>query len=427
MAFAAVPSPDEVSVFPFWCTMLALGLIAFGTGGIKPCVSAFGGDQIEWSMPDGESKDRLRRKFFSLYYFAINAGSFISTILTPLLREDMSYATAFAVPAFLMMIAVVIFWVGRKSYVDRPPEGNVFPIVGRITADAFRLRNVRRRVYNDGAENESQTETKHWLDAAKLKHDEDVVEDVKTLLQVLLVLIPAPLFWALFDQQSSKWVFQACEMDGRVAWLGGLVIQPDQMQAMNPVLILLMIPLFDQVVYPILEKIGLSLKPLQRMLAGMLLCALAFLISGLLQIAIESHASTTSDFNVSTSLLLNVSATVDSGKQISILWQIPQYILITAGEVLFSITGLEFAYSQAPDSMKSVVQSFWLLTVAAGNLVTVVIVAMIEGKLTKANEFFFFAGGCTFAMLLLTWLGMSFKYKSSLAPLPVKEQGIEDA
>ena len=123
---------------------------------------------------------------------------------------------------------------------------------------------------------------------------------------------------------------------------------------MNPVLILVMIPLFDQVIYPCLERVGLSLKPLRRMLLGMLLGALAFLTSGLLQLVIESRAST------------GVGSSSVSATQVSMLWQIPQYILVTAGEIMFSVTGIEFAYSQAPNSMKSMVQSFWLLTVSAG-------------------------------------------------------------
>ena len=123
---------------------------------------------------------------------------------------------------------------------------------------------------------------------------------------------------------------------------------------MNPVLILVMIPLFDQVIYPCLERVGLSLKPLRRMLLGMLLGALAFLASGLLQLIIESRAST------------GVESSSVSANQVSMLWQIPQYILVTAGEIMFSVTGIEFAYSQAPNSMKSMVQSFWLLTVSAG-------------------------------------------------------------
>lgn len=107
-----------------------------------------------------------------------------------------------------------------------------------------------------------------------------------------------------------------------------------------------MIPLFDQIIYPFLEKRGFNLRPIPRMVVGMVLSSVAFLFSGLLQIAIDKSAA--------------------FGQKQSMLWQTPQYVAITAGEIMFSITGLEFAYSQAPDSMKAVVQSAWLFTVSAG-------------------------------------------------------------
>lgn len=115
------------------------------------------------------------------------------------------------------------------------------------------------------------------------------------------------------------------------------------MQALNPVLVLGMIPLFYQVFYPFCEKRGWSLKPIRRMWLGIALSAVAFVLSALVQILVDTRAS-----------------------PITILWQVPQYILVTAGEILFSITGLEFAYSQAPESMKSVVQAVWLFSVAGG-------------------------------------------------------------
>lgn len=121
------------------------------------------------------------------------------------------------------------------------------------------------------------------------------------------------------------------------------------MQALNPVLILVLIPLFDQVIYPFIEYHRYSLRPVPRMVIGMIFSAVAFLFSGLLQLAIDNHAA--------------------SGESLSIMWQVPQYVVMTAGEIMFSITGLEFAYSQAPDSMKAVVQSAWLFSVSAGTLV----------------------------------------------------------
>lgn len=116
------------------------------------------------------------------------------------------------------------------------------------------------------------------------------------------------------------------------------------MQALNPILILVLIPLFDQLIYPFFENRGVPLKPIPRMWMGLVLSAVAFVNSGLLQIWIDTSPA-------------------DS---VSILWQIPQNVIVTAGEILFSITGLEFAYSQAPASMKSIVMSIWLFTVAGG-------------------------------------------------------------
>eukprot|EP01018_Ginkgo_biloba_P009897 Gb_09365 [translate_table: standard] len=439
MSAAAVPGLDPVSHkasnFAVWGTAAGLLLIATGTGGIKPCVAAFGGDQIEYSLPEGHIKNRLRMRFFSLYYFAINAGSFVSTVLTPVLRADLSYAVAFGVPAVLMIVAVFIFWLGHGTYIDRPPMGNVFSTVAKVIIDSIRLR----KTYTSRTIDVTQTKvgingkvvsiiaadgrnTFHWLDPAKLSHGSQDVEDVKALLHVLFLLLPAPLFWSLFDQQSSKWVFQARQMSGYVPWLGNLVIQPDQMQALNPVLILILIPLFDQFLYPSLEKHRVSLKPIRRMIVGMLLCAIAFLISGVVQIFIDGITS--SGRSGSSAVIRStpeqvigtekISGLVTGPTQISMLWQIPQYVVMTTGEVLFSVTGLEFAYSQAPHSMKSVIQSAWLSTVAAGNLVTVALVAIIGNSLSRSNTFFFFAGGCIVAMLLMVWVSANFKYREHL-------------
>jgi len=98
-----------------------------------------------------------------------------------------------------------------------------------------------------------------------------------------------------------------------------------------------------------------------------------------------------------------------SPKTISVLWQIPQYVTITAGEVLFSITGLEFAYSQAPVSMKSCIMAGWLMTVSVGNAIVVV---FAEARLTDnmANEFFFFAGLLLLVMLVFIIMSHFYKY-----------------
>lgn len=123
MAASAYPEPSPSTRNTlFWSTSAALGLIAFGTGGIKPCGAAFGGDQIQHALPEGPLKERVQRQFFSIYYLAINVGSFFSTLAGPYLHVRFSYSFAFAVPAVFMMGALVIFWLGRKTYYNQPPQ-----------------------------------------------------------------------------------------------------------------------------------------------------------------------------------------------------------------------------------------------------------------------------------------------------------------
>jgi proton-dependent oligopeptide transporter, POT family len=96
---------------------IGLTLIAVGSGGIKPCVSANVGDQFT------EKNKHLLEKVFNLFYFAINLGAFISSVLTPVLLDKVGPNVAFGVPGVLMFMATVIFWLGRKKFIVIPPVG----------------------------------------------------------------------------------------------------------------------------------------------------------------------------------------------------------------------------------------------------------------------------------------------------------------
>uniref|UniRef100_A0A8C2AKR2 Solute carrier family 15 member 2 n=1 Tax=Cyprinus carpio TaxID=7962 RepID=A0A8C2AKR2_CYPCA len=326
-------------------SMLGLVLIAFGTGGIKPCVAAFGGDQFD------EEHTEERRKFFSIFYMSINAGSVLSTIITPILRGDVKcfggdcYALAFGVPAALMVIALVVFIAGSGLYKKSPPEGNVLVRVCKCIGFAIRNR------WNNSKKSPKRS---HWLDWAEEKYPKRLIQEIKMVFRVLVLYIPLPMFWALFDQQVKCYIH-----------LISFVFSNTQI------------------------IVSISLKgPLKKMAAGMILAALAFC------------AATVVEINVIVCTFSNI-ASKDNGltfkkmediqaNNIHIAWQVPQYVFITAGEVMFSITGLEFSYSQAPASMKSVLQAGWLMTVAFGNVI-VLIVAEGAG-MEQWTEFLLFAG-----------------------------------
>eukprot|EP00055_Hartaetosiga_balthica_P013406 m.68744 g.68744 ORF g.68744 m.68744 type:complete len:809 (+) comp8256_c1_seq1:40-2466(+) len=263
---------------PSWAGVFSgLLLIAIGTGGIKPCVAAFGGDQFS------QNQQHLLASFFAAFYFSINAGSAISSVITPKLRadvhcfgEDECYSLAFGVPAILLAVATVVFVIGKKSYRNRIPTRNVVLDFSKAMKIAMKHKFSR-----------STPPSPHWLDPAKQKFGEEFIADIRQMLSVLVLFLPAPLFWALFDQQGSRWTLQAEQM--KMFNMGALGrFQPDMMQSANPILVLILIPFFDSGIYPLLRKLRIPHKPLQRMTMGMILCALAFLSSAFLQIRIDA-------------------------------------------------------------------------------------------------------------------------------------------
>ena len=226
-----------------------LALIAVGTGAIKPCVSAHVGDQF------GSRNKRLLSKVFFLFYFSINLGSAISTILTPLLLKWYGPSVAFGVPGVLMALATLLFWLGRHRFAHVPPGGKAF---------------VKESFSGVGG---------------------------KALLNLVPVYALVAVFWALFDQTASKWVFQARSMDLNV---GGLELLPSQIQAANPLMVMALIPLMAYGLYPVLDRLlggrkddlrdvrdrpfsERGLTPLRKIGIGFLLTAASFGVSAVVE------------------------------------------------------------------------------------------------------------------------------------------------
>ncbi|MBK1880974.1 POT family MFS transporter [Luteolibacter pohnpeiensis] len=213
-----------------------LGLICFGSGGIKPCVSAHVGDQF------GKSNQHLLTRVYNWFYFSINFGSFFSTLLTPWLLEYYGPHWAFGVPGVLMAIATLMFWMGRNRFIHVPPAGAAF--------------------------------FKEILDGGGLK----------AIAKILPLFVFNAVFWALFDQTGSSWVLQAQKMNLTV---GGITLLESQIQAVNPILILAFIPLFTFLVYPAASKV-ITLTPLRKISVGFFLLAASFGASTMIQSWIDN-------------------------------------------------------------------------------------------------------------------------------------------
>ena len=100
--------------------VVGLSMVAFGTGGIKPCVSTNVGDQFT------SKNQHLIERAFSYFYLAINAGSSISIFFCPVLLKTYGPKAAFGVPAIMMFVATFAFFLGRKKFAVVPPAGKAW-------------------------------------------------------------------------------------------------------------------------------------------------------------------------------------------------------------------------------------------------------------------------------------------------------------
>ncbi len=312
--------------------MLGLGLISIGAGGIKPCVSAHVGDQF------GRSNQHLLDRVFMWFYFSINLGAFASTLLTPILLENYGPRLAFGVPGILMLLATIAFWMGRNRFAHIPAGGTGF------IKEAFSR------------------------------------EGLGTLGRLFGVYAFVAMFWALFDQTGSAWVLQAQRLDRNflgIEWLAS------QIQAINPILVMTLIPIFSYVIYPAINKV-FPLTPLRKISIGFFITVPAFLIPAYIEMRLAA------------------------GVEMNIVWQLVAYVVLTTAEVMISITCLEFSYTQAPNKMKSLIMSLFLLSVSLGNLFTAAVNGLIQNpdgtsRLTSAEYYLFFAGA-----MALTAIGFVF-------------------
>ncbi|MBK9293850.1 MAG: MFS transporter [Oligoflexia bacterium] len=339
---------------------VGLALIALGAGGIKPCVSAHVGDQFT------QANKHLVKKVFDLFYWMINFGSFFSTIIIPWTYTKYGAQVAFGIPGILMFIATYVFWLGRKYYVHVPPTGK--NASGFVAVTWTALLNM------------GKSKGDFFSGAAK-KHKADAIDAARAVVKVAKLFITVSVFWALFDQHASSWILQGQRMNLDFM---GMNINPVQLQALNPIMVMVLIPLFSFGLYPAIEKyLKIKMTPLKKMSTGMYIAALSFLFVAIIQ------------------------SFLDRGQQINIMWQFVPYLVLTCAEVMISITGLEFAYTQAPRSVKSTIMSFWLLTVFIGNLITAYISKI---NIFQGSAFFlFFAALMLVVAFIFTYSAMKYK------------------
>ena len=329
---------------------IGLGLIALGSGGIKPCVSAHVGDQF------GKTNGHLLEKVFGWFYFSINLGAFVSTLLTPWLLANYGPHIAFGIPGALMGVATLFFWMGRKVFIHIPPGGKAF---------------LKESLSKEG---------------------------LSCLGRLSIIYAFVAMFWALFDQTGSAWVCSQRADGSKLPRHRRLL---SQIQSINPIMIMVFIPVFNGVkvlrwpgLYPLISRVW-TLTPLRKISLGFFITVPAFLIPSWIETQLAA------------------------GIEVNIAWQLFAYLVLTAAEVLVSITCLEFSYTQAPKTMKSLVLALFLMSVAIGNAFVAVVNVFIQNpdgtsKLAGADYYNFFALCMLATAIVFIPVAMAYKEKRYL-------------
>jgi POT family proton-dependent oligopeptide transporter len=363
----------------------------------------------------------------------LGAGEFYAEYVTSYLGYIAAESWWYFVIAFALLAAgLAIFNARQKREEDK----------GFLAVLLYSFKHRAKRKEGQG-----------FFDVARDHFGDEAAEGPPAVLRIALVFSMVSVFWALFDQHASTWIKQAGQMGltlelplhtgyytiaaaiglalyggtwlfayvanrtipkkvslgvGALAIAGFVVagfldsstgeiweleLQKAQISALNPLMVMAIIPGLNVLVYGPLARRGIEIRPLQKMTVGMFTAAAAFAWAAILQQRIEGL--------------------VDSGEQVHVLWQVGQYVIMTTAEVLVSVTGLEFAYTQAPRAMKSTIMGFWLLGVTFGN-VLVAFLAPVESILTLSEFFWLFTGLMVAAAFLFMWLAYMYKGKSYL-------------
>lgn len=358
---------------------ISLLLIGIGNGCLRACITALGGYQFK--IPQ---QQHFLDRYFGLYYFFYYFGILLAKILPAYVRTEVRiepyceegedcYPAVFGLTMIVFFISWIIFLFGWPLYKREYAAGNntMIKVGGCIGYAAYKKITGKSTGVS-------------WLRGSIGKYSEEFVNDVSIFLKVIKLFIPIPIYYALLAQQDSSWTFQATMTNTKIA---GIEIQADQFKAIGPILLLIQIPVWQRIVLPLMErKGGFHLTSLESVSIGGLCAAFSFVCSGFLQhrIAINPHDPP------------------------SILWQFPMFFLISMGEVLISVPGLRFCYTNAPSSMKSVLTAVWFVNNAMGNLIVVIFteLRLVENK---SLEFFFYAFLMFVATIVFTLLSENFE------------------
>ncbi|XP_072985008.1 protein NRT1/ PTR FAMILY 8.1-like [Typha latifolia] len=378
---------------------VALYLIALGTGGIKPCVSSFGADQFDES---DKSEKRRKSSFFNWFYLSINIGALVAASVLVWIQTNVGWGWGFGIPAVVMAIAVVSFFLGTPLYRHQKPGGSPITRIAQVIVASLRKYRVKiptdksqlyeitdKESATDGSRKLEHTEQLEFLDKAAIETQEDKskskvspwrlctvtqVEELKSVVRLLPIWASGIIFSTVYGQMGTMFVLQGDTMDPHMG--PHFKIPAASLSIFDTISVIVWVPIYDRIIVPAVRRITgreRGFTQLTRMGIGLVISIFPMLAAGILEVVrlriVARH---------------NLYDSEDDAVPMSIFWQIPQYFIVGAAEVFTFVGQLEFFYDQAPDAMRSMCSALSLTTVALGNYLSTLLVTIVT-RITTRN------------------------------------------
>ncbi|PRQ20394.1 putative proton-dependent oligopeptide transporter family, major facilitator superfamily [Rosa chinensis] len=400
LTVSALLTSSELQILLFF---FSLYLVAVAQGGHKPCVQAFGADQFDGQDPE---ECKAKSSFFNWWYFGMCTGSLITVLVLAYIQDNLSWGLGFGIPCVLMVLALIIFVSGTRTYrySIKGEEESPFVRIGKVFFAALRNRRTSssaiaseeesRGTLPDQSSKQFKFLNKALLAPDDLKKNGKVctiaeVEEAKAVLRLFPIWATCLAYAIVFAQCTTFFTKQGATMDRTI--VPGFDIPAASLQSFISLAIMIVIPMYDRIFVPMAraftrEPSGITM--LQRIGTGMFFSIISMVVAALVEI---KRLQTAKDYD----LVDLPSATIP----MSIWWLVPQYFLYGLADA-FTMVGLqEFFYDQVPNELRSVGLALYLSIFGVGSFLSSFLISIIEEATSWAGHTSWFSDNLNLAHL----------------------------
>ncbi|KAF8314556.1 PTR2-domain-containing protein [Cantharellus anzutake] len=371
---SSVPGVIEHSSGALACFTLALIVMGLGTGGFKANISPLVAEQYQVSsmriktLSDGTrvivDPAVTTARIYLYFYLLINVGALVGQLGMTYSEKYVGFWLAYTLPTVFFFICPIVLFLGRHRYKQSPPQGSIVVEALRVWRTAMKgtvvwsspVQTWRNWTHPDFWENakpsrilKSQPEggRPSWL-----TYDDIFVDEVRRGLKACQVFLFFPCYWICYNPLNSTLTSQAATMTTNG-------VPNDVINNLDPLALIIFIPICDYVIYPWFARMGIRFTPIKRIFFGFMTAVAAMVWAAVVQYYIYQTSPCGYQAN-----------SCDTPSHLNVWIQSGSYILIAFSEIFASITGLEYAFTKAPKNMRSVVMSVFLFMTAISSAIT---------------------------------------------------------